>query len=249
VAAGLGLVIDLRHGLLPRVLPAWCAFTLIAFTAVGASSLPVIARYALPTVLATALYAGLFLGGWSHIKNGRARRAWQIGAAACAALILSGTLQGLTHLTTERKHLNELGRLDRDLSTLVNSPAMRSQIATCQPLQTSYQIVPLLALDLNTSTRNIVRVNTGIPIRGIVVQPAHPQNLFEAQRLPPQAFLRRDFTKLASNNDWLAFARCRPHHRRARRITLTHVLRCAVAHRRRALPLRVFSSPCLPERA
>jgi hypothetical protein len=208
VAAGMGLLIDVRGRLLPRVLSAWYAFTVVAFVAVGATSLPVLGRYALPTVVATALYAGLFLGGWSRVSRGWARRVWQMGAAACAALILIGGLAGMERLAGEQRHLNELGRLDRDLSALVSSRAVRNLVSTCRPLQTSYQIVPLLAFDLDTGTRNIVRVNTGIPDGGIVVQPAHAQSLFEAQQAPPAAFLRRGFVMVADSRDWLAFARC-----------------------------------------
>jgi hypothetical protein len=210
VAAGLGLLIDLRSGILPRVLPAWCALTLIAFAAIGATSLPVIGRYTLPTVVATALYAGLFLGGWSRVPHGWTRRAWQFGAAGCAALILGGALAGIEHLSIEKRHLNELGRLDRDLTTLVGRRAVSNLVATCQPLQTSYQIVPLLAFDLGVSTRSVTPVNSGIPDDGIVIQPAHAQTLFEAQQVSPRAFLRRGFVMIANSRDWLAFARCRP---------------------------------------
>jgi len=217
VAAGMGLLIDLRGGILPRVLPAWYAFTLMAFVAIGATSLPVIGRYALPTVVATALYAGFFLGGWSRVPRGWARRGWQLGAAGCAALILSGTLAGLGQLSTEQRHLNELGQLDRDLSTVVANRAMRHLVSTCAPLQTSYQIVPLLAFDLGTSTRNVVRVNTGIPDDGIVIQPAHAQSLFEAQQASPEAFRQRGFEMIADSGDWLAFARCRARSTRASR--------------------------------
>lgn len=215
VAACLGVLIDLHSGILPRVLPVWCAFTLVAFSAIGATSLPVVGRYALPTVVATALYAGFFLGGWSRVPRGWARRVWQLGAAGCAALILSGAPAGLEQLSTEQRHLNELGRLDRDLTAVVGSRAMRNLVSTCQPLQTSYQIVPLLAFDLDTSTRSVVRVNTGIPNDGIVVQPAHAQSLFEAQQAAPEAFLRRGFAMIAGSRDWLAFARCRPRGTRA----------------------------------
>ncbi len=208
VAAGLGVLNDLRGGILPRVLLAWCAFTLMAFTAIGAMSLPVIGRYALPTVVATALYAGLFLGGWSRLPSGWTRRTWQLGAAGCAILILSGALAGLEHLSSEQRRLNELGRLDRDLTALVSRRAVSNLLSTCQPLQTSYQIVPLLAFDLDASTRSVVRVNSGIPDGGIVVQPAHAQSLFEAQQQSSRVFLRRGFVLIAANRDWLAFARC-----------------------------------------
>jgi uncharacterized protein (DUF1778 family) len=217
VAAGLGVLIDLRGGLLPRVLPAWCAFALIAFAAIGATSLPVLGRYALPTVVATALYAGLFLGGWSRVPRGWARRAWQVAAGGCVALMLSGAPAGLEQLVGEQRHLNELGRLDRDLAAVVGSRAMRSLVTTCPPLQTSYQIVPLLAFDLGTGTASIVRVNAGIPDDGIVVQPARAQSLFEAQQVPPKAFLRRGFALVAESRDWLAFARCGPRGTRAGR--------------------------------
>ncbi len=215
VAAGLGVLIDLRGGILPRLLLAWCTFTLMAFAAIGAMSLPVLSRYALPTVVATALYAGLFLGGWSRLPSGWTRRTWQLGAAGCAILILSGALAGLEHLSSEQRRLNELGRLDRDLAALVSRGAMSNLLSTCQPLQTSYQIVPLLAFDLDTSTRNVVRVNSGIPDRGIVVQPAHAQSLFEAQQLSSRAFLRHGFVLIAASRDWLAFARCRSRGMRA----------------------------------
>jgi len=209
VAGALGLAIDLRYAILPCVLRAWGAIALFAFTAIGSTSLPVIGRYALPIVVATSLYAGFFIGGWTRVPPGRGRRVWQMGAALCSIALLGGTLTSLQSLTAQQAQLNGLGLLDRDLSVLADSHTLRRLVASCRPVQTSYQIVPLLAFDLGTPTRSIVRVNSGIPKTGIVVQPAHAQSLFEAQRVPSSMFRKHGFAMIADTRDWLAFARCR----------------------------------------
>ncbi|HLM86573.1 MAG TPA: hypothetical protein VK272_10350 [Solirubrobacteraceae bacterium] len=208
LAAGAGLAIDLRTGMLPRVIPMWLALAVAGFTATGAAALPVLGRYALPVVVATALYCGFFVVGWWRVERGWVRRVWGLAAASLAVLLIAGAPGRIDHLSSERVQVDELGRFDRALGSLTSSPRVKLLIARCPPLQTSYQIVPLLAFDLGTSPQAITWVNEGIPGGGTVVEPARSQSLFEAPSYPARSFVEHGYALVAANRYWLAFTQC-----------------------------------------
>jgi hypothetical protein len=208
VCAALGIVVDLRYRLMPRIVIVWAAVTVGAFVVVGAMSLPVLARYAMPCMVATALYAGIFLAGWTRLAEGPLRDGWQLTSVVGSMVILLALVGAMTRVRDQRHSVAELGRMDRDLIGLTTNPNVRSSLFSCGALQTSYQVVPLLAFDLGRSTEAVVRVNEGLPTSGVFIEPAHSQALFDAELIPPRVLGAEGFTVIAHNSDWLAFRRC-----------------------------------------
>lgn len=208
IAASAGLALDLWIGIVPRIVSIWLMLTVTALGLVGAAGLPVISRYALPTVLATTLYCGVFIGGWMRAHRGWLRRGWQLAAGALLLAMFAGVASGMGHLARQRSKLDELGRLDRELGALASDARVRHFVSACPPLEASYQVAPLLAFDLGVSPRTITWADAGIPADGTVVEPGHSQQLFDARSYRPSAYLKRGYLLLAANDGWLAFTRC-----------------------------------------
>jgi hypothetical protein len=209
VCAGLGVIADLRYRLMPRIVIIWAGVTVGTFAVVGALSLPVIDRYALPVMVATALYAGVFISGWRRLERGALRRWWSVASIAACAVIASATVGGLSGIRERQRSIAELARMDRNLADIAADPDVRSSRLSCGAVQTSYQVVPLLAFDLDRSTEGLIRVNEGLPGSGVFIEPAHAQSLFEAQLIPPRVLSENGFTTIVRNSDWLAVRRCR----------------------------------------
>jgi hypothetical protein len=211
LGAGAGLTLDLWLGVLPRVIPVLLGLNVIAFAAVGAAAMPVISRYTVPTVVLIALYFGFFICGWRGAVNAWVKRVWAVAAATLIVAALATLPSQISALSRDGNWLDAQGHFDRGLSKLVGDASARKVISHCGPVQTSFQVVPLLAYALDRNPRAIATVNARIPQTGTVVEPARRQSLFDTpSHYMASAYIQRGFRLVRAGDGWLVFTRCAP---------------------------------------
>jgi hypothetical protein len=210
VGAGLGLGLDLFLRRLPRLILLSLVLTVFGFAAVGAAHLPLDDRYALPTCVLAAIYFGFFVAGWRNQPAGRLRLAWMAVALTLAGLAVASIPSNVTALDNDRQSLSAQSRVAASLQSLVKPPAIRTLLASCGPVQTSYRIVPLLAYDLGSSPRTLIAIPSGVPSGGSVIEPAPglAAHMFETHAHPLGSLTTRGFRLVASNSDWYVYSAC-----------------------------------------
>ena len=111
------------------------------FGLVGAAGLSVINRYLLVPSLMVMLFAAVAVGGWTMLREGRARRAWAL--AALAGVLFAGVW---TALRVDVRRLTSELRFRGDslsaLTRLLDDPQVRAALA-CGPVTTpNHKLVP-----------------------------------------------------------------------------------------------------------
>ncbi len=212
VGAALGGVLSLlwlrRRALLGAIAGAVAVVVFAAFASIG---LPINTRYAFLTAAILCIFAGAGVCGWMHLPREDPRRRWWMaaGGLVLVALLASGRGQYLS----AHRQLDKLAReqsIEGDLLALVNSRAINLR---CGPVGVpNHAPVPLLALYLKTSPRNIVSSEAGHIAFGVYVDPASkeveedyvldPRDPVEHVSVPP------GFSESATNRSWLIFQRC-----------------------------------------
>jgi hypothetical protein len=212
VAAAFGGVLSLLW-LRRRALPGAGAgvlavVVLAAFASVG---LPINTRYAFLAAAILCIFAGAGVFGWTSLKRDDPRRRWWMAGGALVLVLLLAFAP--SDYREAHRHLDELSRQHRiegDLLALVDDGAINLR---CGPVGVpNHAPVPLLALYLETSPRNIVSPEAGHIAAGVYVDPASkevekdyvldPHDPVEPVSVPP------GFTESATNRSWLIFQRC-----------------------------------------
>ncbi len=212
LAAALGGVLSLLW-LRSRALPGAIAGVLavIVFAAFAALGLPINTRYAFLAAAILCIFAGAGVFGWTRLEPGDRHRRWWMAAGALLALAL------LAYAPADyRSAHRELGKLARqqsiegDLLALVNDHAIN---LACGPVGVpNHAPIPLLALYLKTSPKQVVSLQSGHIEHGIYIDPASaeveedyvldPRDPHEEVSVPP------GFSEYAANRSWLLFRRC-----------------------------------------
>jgi hypothetical protein len=182
----------------------------LVFAAFATVGLPIDTRYAFPAAAILCVFCGAGAFGWTLLQRGPRRRWWMAaGAALCAALLAYAPSQ-------ERAADRELDNLARqqqiqdNLLALVDDGAISLR---CGPVGVpNHAPVPLLALHLKTSPRNVVNAQAGAISSGVYVDPASkeveedyvldPHDPHVPVAVPP------GFTATRANRSWLIFERC-----------------------------------------
>jgi hypothetical protein len=213
VGAAMGGVLSLlwlRSRALPGAAAGALAVTVLAaFAALG---LPINTRYAFLAAAILCVFCGAGAFGWLHLARGDRRRRWWMagGALVLAALAAYAPAQ----YRTAHREMDKLARqqsIEGDLLALVDDHSINLR---CGEVGVpNHAPVPLLALYLQTSPRNIVNAATGGRLTsGVYVDPASkavekdyvldPKDPIVTVSVPP------GFTETSANRSWLIFHRC-----------------------------------------
>ena len=176
------------------------------FGLVGAAGLSVINRYLLAPALMVMLFGAVAAGGWTMLREGRARRIW--AGAAIAAVIFAGIWTAL-RVDLHRLTLDLRYRGDSRvaLSRLLGDPRVRAA-ARCGPVRTpNHRLIPDVRWLLNLPEHRVVArsdikhakgITTGLTIiassrRTLLLQSFNPDDTSPedtAFSLPPAGFTR-----------------------------------------------------------
>jgi hypothetical protein len=205
-----GALINLRARGLPGVLTGALVISAASFVALGAATLPLDQRYALPLLCFAAIYFAYFLVGWTHFEAGPIKWLWAIAALAVAALAIAQVPANLRDIDLERDGLSRQEAAEVALVRLVAPGGVRAVLASCAPVSADWRIVPVLALDLHRDPTTLNVVDAGIPDRGVVIEATRgvAGEFFQDVTHPPGSFARRHYSVLSANADFTLYARC-----------------------------------------
>ena len=212
VAAALGGVLSLlwlrSRALLGATVGVLAVIVFAAFATVG---LPINTRYAFLASAILCIFAGAGVFGWLSLERGDPRRRWWMagGALVLVALLAYAPAQ----YRSGHSELDALARqhsIEGELLALVRDRAINLR---CGPVGVpNHAPIPLLALYLKTSPRNIVSLQVGHIATGVYVDPASqeverdyvldPHDPHETVSVPP------GFSESAADRSWLIFKRC-----------------------------------------
>ncbi len=214
VGAALGGVLSLlwlrRRALLGAGAGVLAVVVFAAFATLG---LPINTRYAFLAAAILCIFCGAGAFGWTALERGDRRRRWWMagGALVLVALVVYIPSQ----YRAAHRQMDELARqqsIEGDLVALVESGAVNLR---CGPVGVpNHAPIPLLALYLHTSPRNIVNAQlaSGQIRSGVYVDPASRQveEGYVLDRKDPHVAVSvpPGFTESASNSSWLIFKRC-----------------------------------------
>jgi hypothetical protein len=214
LAAALGGVLSLlwlrRSALLGAVVGVIAVVVFAAFASVG---LPINTRYAFLASAILCIFAGAGVFGWMRLPREDPHRRWWTVAGALALILLLAFAPSDYH--TAHRQLVKLARtheIEGELLALVDSHAINLR---CGPIGVpNHAPVPLLALYLETSPRNIVSPEVGHIATGIYVDPASKEVeedyvLDKRDPVEKHVSVPPGFTESASNHSWLIFQGCR----------------------------------------
>jgi hypothetical protein len=183
----------------------------VVFAAFATIGLPINTRYAFLAAAILSIFCGAGVFGWMRLESGDPRRRWWMagGTIVLVALLAYAPSQ----VRSARRQLDTLAhqhQIEVDLVALVNRHAISLR---CGPVGVpNHAPIPLLALYLKTSPRNIVSAQVGHIDSGVYVDPASRQveqdyvldshDPHEPVSVPP------GFAESAANRSWLIFERC-----------------------------------------
>jgi hypothetical protein len=187
----------------------------LAFALLGSAGLAIIARYTMLTGALLAIFVALALLGWRLLDPGHPwRRRWQLFSGLVALMFVLWLPNQWDLDSTVHSDLANQGRIERDLSDLVDAGAFEPQ---CGPvIVPNHRAVPRLAFGLEVKPTQIVSATEAktIPRHGYFVDPASqfvihnfildpndPTN-FSLGKIPP------GFREVAHNESWKVYRRC-----------------------------------------
>lgn len=214
-AIGLGLAILLtpRRAAMPLALFAAGVGT---FTMVGIAGLSVIDRYLLVPSLCVMIFAAVFIGGWTMLREGTWwRRIWTFGAAALVlfGIVFTATSVNLNQLDNE---LRFRGDAHQALEEALGAPAVASALR-CGPVYVpNHKLIPDVRWILDRPQSGVLArssAKVGEPRRGVAIIVHTRIALFKqalvtakdnpVDNLPPAGFVRA-----ATSRHYAAYVRC-----------------------------------------
>lgn len=193
---------------------AAAALALAAFAVLGSAGLAVIPRYTMLAAAILAVFCAAGLLGWRLLDAGnRWRTRWRAFAALVAALFVLWGPNQLDLLDNVYTDLDDQSRVEDDLEDLTDSGAFEP---LCLPISVpNHRAVPRLAFQLDLRPSSIVSsTEQRQPPRGYFLAPAD-EFAIENFLLDPNDPARLEtevppgFRKVAANDSWLLYARCR----------------------------------------
>jgi len=226
VAGAIGLLLAVvltpRRALMPLVAFASGVGT---FAVVGFAGLSVIDRYLLVASLALMIFAAVFLGGWTMLREGSAwRRAWTVAAAATVVIgvAFTATRVNLEALDTELAFRSDAhGALEQVLRDPAVTQALRCDGNVYVP---NHKLIPEVrwildrpqsAVLARSDTRGLPepRPRAVTPARGVAILvhdrlAIHRQALVTELDTPDQNLPPPGFDRIATSDYYAAYARC-----------------------------------------
>jgi len=183
----------------------------VVFAAFATAGLPINTRYAFLAAAVLCVFCGAGAFGWTRLPREDPRRRWWMGGGALVLLALLVSVPSQYH--TVHHELSKLARaeyIQNELLSLVENGAITRG---CEPVGVpNHAPIPLLALYLETSPREIVSAEVNPIAHGTYVDPASreveedyvldPHDPHLAVNVPP------GFTETHANSSWFIFAHC-----------------------------------------
>ena len=184
----------------------------VVFAAFATAGLPINTRYAFLASAILCVFCGAGAFGWICLQRSDPRRRWWIaGGALVLVALLAYTPSDYRSAHRQLGELAHQHQIEGDLLALVDDGAINLR---CGPIGVpNHAPVPLLALYLETSPRNIVSPEAGHIASGVYVDPASKEveTDYVLDRLDPvekHPIVPPGFTESATNRSWLIFHRC-----------------------------------------
>jgi hypothetical protein len=183
----------------------------LVFAFFAALGLPINTRYAFLIAAILCVFAGAGVFGAINLARGDPHRRWWIaGGALVLVALIAYTPSQYRSAHRELDNLARQQHIEADLLALVDNHAIN---LSCGPVGVpNHAPIPLLALYLETSPRNIVSAQLGQISSGVYVDPASkevekdyvldPRDPVKAVSVPP------GFTETRANRSWLIFHKC-----------------------------------------
>jgi hypothetical protein len=183
----------------------------VVFAAFATAGLPINTRYAFLAAAILCVFCGAGAFGWTRLPREDPRRRWWMAGGALVLLALLASIPSQYH--SANRELTKLARqqsIQNDLLALVDDGAIARR---CEPVGVpNHAPIPLLALYLETSPREIVSAEARPITHGTYVDPASreveddyvldPHDPHLAVNVPP------GFTEAHANRSWFVFAHC-----------------------------------------
>jgi len=210
--AALGGVLSLwwlpRRARLGAVVGVLAVVTFAIFAAFG---LPIDTRYAFLASAILCVFCGAGMFGWTRLQRDDPRRRWWMAGGALVLMALVAYAPSQYH--SANRELRKLARqqsIQNDLLALVSDHAITR---SCEPVGVpNHAPIPLLALYLETSPRNVISAEVSPITSGTYVDPASkeveddyvldPHDPHLPVTIPP------GFTEAHANRSWFIFERC-----------------------------------------
>jgi len=212
LGAALGGVLSLW--LLPRRARLGAVVGVVAvvvFAAFATAGLPINTRYAFLAAAILCLFCGAGVFGWRRLPREDPRRGWWMAGGALVFLALLASIPSQYH--TAHRELRKLAlqeSIQNELLALVKDGSITRR---CEPVGVpNHAPIPLLALYLETSPRQIVSAEVNPITQGTYVDPASKE-VEEDYVLDPHdphlpVTVPPGFIESHANGSWLIFAHC-----------------------------------------
>jgi hypothetical protein len=212
VGAALGGVLTLLW-LRRRALVAAAAglLAVVVFAAFATAGLPINTRYAFLASAILCVFCGAGVFGWTSLERADPRRRWWMAGGAVVLVALLAYIPSQYH--SAHRELDKLAREHTIEDALVALVGDGSITLRCGPVSVpNHAPIPLLALYLKTSPRNIVSAQVKPIGFGQYVDPATKQVEQDYVLDPDDPHLPvtvpPGFTEVHANSSWLIFQRC-----------------------------------------
>jgi hypothetical protein len=185
--------------------------TVVVFAAFAAAGLPINTRYAFLPAAILCVFCGAGVFGWTRLPREDTRRRWWMAAGALVLVALVAYIP--SQYRTAHHELDALAHqqsIQDDLLALVKDGAITRR---CEPVGVpNHAPIPLLALYLETSPRNVRSAEVSPITSGTYVDPASreveddyvldPHDPHLPVTVPP------GFTEAHANRSWFVFEHC-----------------------------------------
>jgi hypothetical protein len=183
----------------------------IVFAAFASAGLPINTRYAFLTAAILCVFCGAGVFGWTRLAREDPRRRWWMAGGALVLVALVAYIP--TQSRAVHKELTKLARQETFQNDLVALVEDGSITRRCEPVGVpNHAPIPLLALYLGTSPREIVSAEASPITHGSYVDPASkeveddyvldPHDPHLPVEVPP------GFIEAHANSAWFIFEHC-----------------------------------------
>ncbi len=214
VLAGAALGGVLSLWLLPRRARLGAVVGVLAvlvFAAFATAGLPINTRYAFLAAAILCIFCGAGVFGWTRLPREDPRRRWWMAGGALVAVALLVYIPTQYH--TAHKELTKLARQETFQNELVALVQDGSITRRCEPVGVpNHAPIPLLALYLQTSPREIVSAEASPITHGTYIDPASAEVERDYVLDPHDPHLAVEvpsgFTEAHANGAWFVFEHC-----------------------------------------
>jgi len=187
------------------------ALAVLVFAAFASLGLPINSRYAFLTAAILCLFCGAGVFGWRQLPAGDRHRRWWMAAGAVVLLaLIAYAPASYRGASREMGKLAREQRIEDELVALVRSGSITLR---CGPVGVpNHAPIPLLALYMKTSPRNIVSPESGRIADGVYVDPASREveedYVLDKHDPHQRTSVPAGFREVGANRSWRIFMRC-----------------------------------------